>query len=372
MNTVPPSAPRHPREDLHRFVNGLNVRYNIGLSIPDPALSLSKRKEQGSTSTRLYTRLEVHFYHGGVEALYNLTSVFEGEVKDYWSKWVKKPKGDHDTLPRTDSAPFAANDTERKWLHSLFHQVLDRSQPTRSFGKTQSGPAAYSMEQAAQHSKRAADADMERSPTKRSRPVEQNASAALSKANDIFVAPKPMLGEDRRRSTRTEASLNKSFMSLKYDTTMASSANASKTSIPYVFSNQEHAPASTQDTIEASTQEQRRRPDAPSGELSISTEKGAFYHSCDDHGTSSLNMADIGLARTRAAQSSPAQKSESDYLGPTSSENATVPLDLRPNVDAHPKQVGQGQGHESLDAEPFQQTLESPKHSIWRMCFSCD
>lgn len=372
MDTIQTLAPppRHPREDLHRFVNNLNVQYNIGLPIPDPALSPSKRRQQRSTSTRLYTRLEIHFYQGGVEALHSLTKTFDGEAKNHWSRWVKKPKGDPDTLPKTSSAPpFAANDDQREWLRSLFHQVLDRAQPTRSFSRTQSGPAAYSMERTAFQTKRVADTDLARKPTKRSRPVEQNASAALSKANDIFVAPKPVNREDQHRSTRTEESLEKSFLSLKNDTTMSSSTYASKSFFPSVFSNQDPGPVSTQDTMEASTQEQQRRPDTSSQMTVTSSDKEALYKSFDLYDKSAPTPAVIEADRPSNTQPSRTQNSEPEYLGPTSSELATISLDLHSNAGAHSEQVGHRKGREPLHAEP--KTIESRLHFSWRMCILC-
>lgn len=45
---------RHPREDLHRFINDeLNVNYNLGVPILPPDLSPSERKEQETAATRL-------------------------------------------------------------------------------------------------------------------------------------------------------------------------------------------------------------------------------------------------------------------------------------------------------------------------------
>lgn len=346
--------PRHPRKDLHRFVNGLNVRYGIGIPIPDPALSPSKRKEQVSTSTRLYTRLEIHFYHGGVKALHELTKSFDAEVKQHWPEWVKKPNADLDTLPRTCSAPLAANGTERLWLQSLFHQILDRSQPTKSFGRTQSGPAAYSTEKVAEQSthqpKRVADADVGRTPTKRSKPVERKESDVVSKADHIFVAPQPASERGSGAAARTAELLSKSFMSLKSDTTMDSSVHTSKTSFASVFSNQDPGPISTQATMEPSTDEQRKPPDIMSS-----------------HETSFPNPG-ITYDRPRSTHLSPTRRS--DYSSPASSDWLALLRDS--NIDAQSKQSSQEQHHRPLKAEPSQPSIQSQLRSVWRTCFSCE
>lgn len=136
----------HPREDLHRFVNQLNVRYNIGVPIPDPYLSLSDKRDDQTPASRIYRRLEIHFYTGGVNALNGLLRVFDDKAKHFWSKWVKKPEADRDTLPVTLQPPLAANLSERDWLQNIFNKILDTAQPamqeSRSLARSQSGPAA--------------------------------------------------------------------------------------------------------------------------------------------------------------------------------------------------------------------------------------
>lgn len=362
--SVQPLAPRHPREDLHRFVNGLNVHYGIGIPIPDPALSPSKRKEQGSTSTRLYTRLEVHFYHGGIEALHALTDVFDAEAKDHWSKWVRKPNGDLGTLPRTGNTPWAANNTERQWLQSIFHQVLDSSQPTRFFGRTQSGPAAYSIEKTTNQPKRGADADMRRTPTKRAKPGEQHASAALSSATRLFATPKPASMQSRCSSVRTAESLNKSFQSLKSETTMGSSINTSKASFASVFSNQHPGPYQTQDTTEVSTQElpvTRTDPSFQEIYPPTSDDKEALY-SLDNCGKS-IPKEEIQDALQEKIPS-PAQTS--NISSPESSAIAAAIRD--PKVEVQPKLAEQRQCHWPSNAETSEELIQPRLRFVLRMC----
>lgn len=264
----PPPAlnqyPRHPRHDWLCFINELNVKYNLGIPIIPDGLSPSKRKEQETPATRLYIRLEIHFYQGGLEALQRLTKEFDSESRQSCSQWVKKPNGDPDTLPTFGSNPTASNQIERECLQSIFHKVLDRCQPKRAFSRTQSGPAAFSMEKSTSaQPKRAAEGEMNKGPIKRSKLPGQTVSAAqvptpavLSKPGHLFAAPGLASKGTRQGPTTAGSSFVDSFEALKRSTTYSTSAN-SKASSRSVFSNAKLEP-STQETVEASPQEQRR------------------------------------------------------------------------------------------------------------------
>lgn len=269
MSTMKPPRvldpyPRHPREDLHRFINELNIQYSLGVPILDPGLSPSMRKEQETSATRLYIRLEIHFYQGGLEALQQLTREFDSEARQFCSQWVNKPKGDPDTLPASGGSPLATNQAQRERLQSIFHKVLDRSQPKRTFSRTRSGPAAFSMEKIdSVQPKRAAETNISKSPMKRSRlagqatgAVQDPDPAVLPKPDHLFAAPKSASGGHRQHSKRTEDSHADSFEALKRPTTYSTSVT-SKTFSMSVFSKVEIEP-STQETVEASSQEQRR------------------------------------------------------------------------------------------------------------------
>lgn len=264
---VPDLPPRHPREDLHRFVNGLNVEYNLGVPILDPGLTPSERKEQETAATRLYLRLEVHFYQSGLDVVRQLTREFHLKATQSCSRWAKRPKGNPDTLPVSGSSPLATNQAERECLQSIFHEVLDRSQPKRTFSRTRSGPAAFSMEKSSTvRPKRAAETNIPDSPTKRSRlagqaqgalqPAQNPGPAVLPMPDHLFAAPELASLGHRRHSERTERSLTESSEAFKRSTTYSTSIT-SKASSRSIFSKVENEP-STQETVEASSQEQRR------------------------------------------------------------------------------------------------------------------
>lgn len=145
---VAPSRAPHPRDDLRRFINELNVRYNLGIPIlgPDPGLTPAERDGE-TLAGRLYTRLQAHFFLGGLDALTSLLDDFDARAKCYWSQWVKKPHGDPDTLPQPVRPPLARNLQERACLQTLLNDVLDTAKrPSIAASKrldgTQSGPAA--------------------------------------------------------------------------------------------------------------------------------------------------------------------------------------------------------------------------------------
>lgn len=282
MNPRPtPSTTAHPREDLQRFVNQLNVRYNVGIPLPDPNLNLLEKKADQSPASRIFRRLEIHFYTGGIPALNSLLCQFDDQAKQFWSNWVTKPKADADTLPTTGRPPLAANLTERQWLQTIFNKVLDKVQPSmqssRPFARTRSGPAAIGGD--ASTTSRTSQASSSRSPPKRRaeadlgdvtkktraqhpdpiRDLTASSSSRRHQAGDISAstsssASASALGTmrpPRIKAGPTSVSSDKLARSYVSTNTVLSETSA-------VFSACGNAPAGTQDTIEASSQEQRR------------------------------------------------------------------------------------------------------------------
>lgn len=269
MNPRPtlPSTTPNPREDLHRFVNQLNVRYNVGVPIPGPHLSVLEKQADQSPASRIYRRLEIHFYSGGIEALNRLLPLFDVQAKECWSKWVRKPDADADTLPATRHPTLAANLTQRDWLQAIFNKVLDKAQPSmqpsRSFGRTQSGPAAFGGDASADksswsHPKRRADREMG-DVAKKSRavpdPIRDLTASSSSRRHQKVDSRASALGTMRPPKNKagdtpivSSNKLPRSFGSVSTGTSTASA----------VFSACSDVPIATQDTVEASFQEQQR------------------------------------------------------------------------------------------------------------------
>lgn len=363
----PPQAldpqPRHPRDDLHRFINGLNVKYSLGVPIPDPGLSPSMRKEQETPATRLYTRLEVHFYIGKMEALQQLTAQFDTEAKQSWSQWVKKPGGDPDTLPTPSASPLASNQYQREVLQSIFLKVLDRSQPKRVFGRTRSGPASFSTERSTSAwPKRTAEADMAQAPIKRSKLAGQAASTAQDlspavqpKPDFLFAAPRTVSNEYQQGSTRTADSLKESFEALRRSTTH--SISTSGTSFRSIFSKVEAEP-STQDTIRASSRGQIKTLSTSQDDfMPSSTMEAALHDSFHEHETSFIS----GCMDTKLKDAPCSTTQTTDYSCPPSSALLEV---LRSSPDNE---------YRIQENQAVAETLSAPKsrsglaQEIWRM-----
>lgn len=256
-STSQPSWPPHPREDLHRFVNELNIRYNLGIPIPDPA---TKRKADLNTAARAYRRLESHFYRGGLEDLHALLRDFDQEAKAFWSKWVKKPQGDHDTLPCTSVPPLAANFVEREWLQQVFHGVLDKAQSSmpapRIFGRSQSGPAGFGNTSVGTSTVCSSNGPSSTQPKRRA-DVDLGDASKRTKADPIKDLTSHRPGPASASAPRTgvvapSTTRNPSFRSTTSASTSATSFQSA------IFSTQGDPPVATQDTVEASSQELRR------------------------------------------------------------------------------------------------------------------
>lgn len=274
------TAHAHPREDLHRFVNQLNVLYNLGIPIPDPNLTQTEKRQDQSLESRIYRRLEIHFFTGGIEDLKGFLRQFDTRAKTYWSNWVHKPKADADTLPATKTPPLAANITERKWLQNIFNEVLDTAQPTmqssRSLGRSQSGPAAMgrdavpgaaspansrtsSKAPSRPAPKRRADAELgdlvkkTRADADPIRALTASSSLRRRQGSDAIASASTSGAMGPPRTTPVGVGSARIFRSFATATTVTSAASV-------VFSESGNAPDGTQDTILASTQEQLRPP----------------------------------------------------------------------------------------------------------------
>lgn len=336
------------------------------MPILDPALSPSKRKEQETPATRLYIRLQVHFYQGGLEVLQQLTREFDSEARQSCSQWVNKPKADPDTLPVSSRSPLATNQAQRECLQSIFHKVLDRSQPKRTFSRTRSGPAAFSMEKMASvQPKRAAETDISKSPTKRSRLAGQATGAvqeldptAPPKPDYLFAAPNSASGGHRQHPKRTEGSHADSFEALRRSATHSTSITT-KTSSLSVFSKVEIEP-STQETVEASSQEQRRCLSSSQDQFKpTSTMIDALNESFNGHVASdNLSLRDTRL------KDQPFQPTQTtNYSCPPSSALAA----LRSSPDDEPQAQGEQAVTEALSAHKSGSCLGQ---LVWR-AFLC-
>lgn len=293
----------HPLEDLHRFVNELNVRYNIGIPIPPSDLSHAEGRASETPAGRIYRRLEVHFFRGGLETLRTLLEEFDHKAKDFWSSWVKKPQADADTLPRTAYPPLAANLTQRDWLQAIFNEILDQAQmpTTRTFGRVQSGPAAFGCAPPEEghsvisaQSKRRADVELgDGSKRTKSDLTSDDTTAGPSlfktSASASYGTHQGGASAQPSRVGKITPAFAKTSMS--FQTSFASATTASTGTNPTSFTSTGFSRAGplpgTQDTIAASTQEHPREAPSPSQgpyfDAPSSTMEDALITSFNEH-----------------------------------------------------------------------------------------
>lgn len=263
--TLPSTSPRHPRDDLQRFVNDLNVRYNLGIPIPDPALTPARRREDETSASRIYHRLETHFFRGGIEALTSLLRELDRTAEGYWAPWVKKPKANQsDLLPTPVRPPLAASLDERVWLQDLFNDILDKAQPSmstpRPFRKSKSGPAAFG---GGGSPKRPADTELGESLKKAKadpNPGRSSSASASSRLQPASMSARASACTSARKIDATPAEPFLRPQTVISFNSASTSRGTSFASTVFSTTTTKDVAIGTQETIEASTLEQLREP----------------------------------------------------------------------------------------------------------------
>lgn len=361
-------------------MNSLNVRHNLGIPIPDPNLSLLEKKADQNPANRIYRRLEIHFYTGGIEALNSLLGHFDNQAKQHWPVWVKKAAADRDTLPTTLNPPLAANLTERELLQTILNKVLDKVQPSmkssRPFSRTKSGPAAFgsdaSTDRSSRHTasttspamssrstlKRRADTDMG-DVNKKSRadadPIRDlTASSNLQRHQAANPSARASAGVSVVGAMRLANTRNGSTVSVNSDKPLSRSFVSISTGlsdVSAVFSAYGDAPVGTQDTIEASSQEQQR-PVSKHGLASLSQESYGLSPSLEEGLYESFEQS-----HTFNVQSATKSRPNGTLCYSHSSESIALPSDVEREVSR--RQPG---------LEPKSKAQDQRLSSVWRTC----
>lgn len=373
-----PSTTAHPREDLHRFVNQLNVRYNVGVPIPDPNLTVLEKQADQSPAGRIFRRLETHFYIGGIQALNSLLRQFDDQAKEVWSRWVKKPDDDADTLPTATTPPLAANLTEREWLQATFNKVLDKAQPSvqssRSFSRTLSGPAAIGRGVSPERISRPVTRATSQAPISRSnlkRRADADAGDVTKKIRADADPIRALTASSCLRRHQAADTSSNAFSTVRASRTEADiaafatpnklarsfvSASTGLSEPSAVFSACSDNPTGTQDTVEASSQEQWRP--GPNDELAS--------HSQDSYElTSSLEEGlreSFDHPSTLNVDHAPRSRPGNTTCSSRSSELASLSSDVEKKALSR---ASEREAHTHTQAQTQDQALSS----IWRRCF---
>lgn len=387
MSSRAPQTPTKKKsggiQDLFRIVNELNCDYNLGVQFTE-----SSSPSKQDFSARIYTRLKIHLFTDGIDAVEKVLREFKDAAKKKEAQWVPKPRADHDTLPHTEIAPMAGNTAQRAHLQKLFMDILDRRPPqvrsaTRSFGRSHSGPAAYgSPGMPVAQPKRPAvdDGDLSSSASKRTRSdtastttVSASAScrsesrkvaSAIIKDRPVLHAPVNPRSRSRSRSpTRLSAQPLKSFNSAY----TSDSASTSKMSLNSVFSGRQEPYFLTQDTVEASTQEQMRPPPKPSSHHRDNASQESFPASSGCAEALHKSMSDFEAKSSSTTRKTRTQESS---LAPSIVYEGSLPAfsDIERSFGGRIPEPEPDRRFESEQntAMPIERPFQERLRSIWR------
>lgn len=306
--------------------------------------------------------------------------MFDARAKQSWSSCVKKPGADPDVLSTPSRPTLAANLTDQEWerdrLQNIFNEVLEESWPltksSRSFGRTKSGPAAFGGDASTDRTwqlaasttsqasssratpKRRRDTDIQevskkprvhldpiRDLTASSKYRHPQPSHQSTSASTVGIVP-PSIARSANNASASSETPVKSFVSTS---TVISEASA-------VFSANGDAPPGTQDTIEASSQEQQRP---------VTQHRPASCSQASYGVTSSLEMGlweSFEQAQMLEIELAPKPRPGSLVCATRSSELFTSPLDVEGSL---PRRTS--------DWEPKSNTSQDQQlSSVWRMC----
>lgn len=100
--SIPSTPSKKADEDINRLIDDLEQRYNLQLPIRDPTWSPAKNTN-ASTDQQILSCIK-YLYFKDRSALTSSIEQFEGHASAIGSKWIFKPKGEPDTLPRHQAA----------------------------------------------------------------------------------------------------------------------------------------------------------------------------------------------------------------------------------------------------------------------------
>lgn len=115
---------------IEKVIQKLNDDYGLGIEIPDPTLSPSRRKQLGEENEQ-YARwnhicrgIRFLYYQRG-DSLDQALNNFFNEAKAASLRWVPKPRADPGTLPSVRRPPKAQTEGQQWNLQSILIDVID-------------------------------------------------------------------------------------------------------------------------------------------------------------------------------------------------------------------------------------------------------
>ncbi len=117
---------------VERVIRNLNSDYRLGVRIPDPSLSPTRRKELGehdehfARSDSICRGIQFLFYQRG-DALDIVLDSFFNEAKAASLRWVPKPRADPSTIPSASAPPKARTADQQLGLQTILMSIIDTS-----------------------------------------------------------------------------------------------------------------------------------------------------------------------------------------------------------------------------------------------------
>ncbi|KAI8627360.1 hypothetical protein F5Y19DRAFT_465852 [Xylariaceae sp. FL1651] len=272
-----PSLPATPTKILVNSGNfdiwflEFSNQYCLNLRRPDPKLLIEQTKE--SPELLYYYRLKYHYHKGNVPAILQDFDRAAGEIH---SKWVKKTRKESDVTPSFSDLPRATTEHERSTLLERLASILEDLSPTKPIRRS----VVESESRSSLQDISTLDDPPSPSPFRSKRPSDESSAHTLSskRSRGTSVDSHPSHVLSRLDSGKVRASIplpdlqvppqaqDPRFSQQEGLYKLPVSVNTSKSSfVSKVFSEPEDpsefpATQETEVTVEASSQEKRRRP----------------------------------------------------------------------------------------------------------------
>ncbi|KAK4149366.1 RNA dependent RNA polymerase-domain-containing protein [Chaetomidium leptoderma] len=316
---------------VEKAIRKLNSDYGLGIEIPDPCLSPSRRKQLGAQDEQ-YARwdhicrgIQFLYYQRG-DALDQALGAFFNEAKAASLRWVPKPRADPGTLP-SSTAPPKAQTAGQQWnLQSILIGIIDSFKaqhtpvlllPKPKGGAGTSGSASLGI--GIDESDAGSPVSRPDSPasigSKRSFDGDYDHGAKRTRAKDATPCPSPTPSAftdaldnvpSRRRLGRPPETWSPDRRP-KDEERSSSSDTSGSSRVPSIFSNRDRQ-QSTQTTLDDDSQE--HKPDPP---IAVSPHRSpprfSVAHRTAPVGTGSSLQAPATRGPPGAAQQSPPQSS---------------------------------------------------------------
>jgi hypothetical protein len=265
---------------IEKVVRSLNDDYGLGIEMPDPTLSPSRRKqlsaqdEQYARWDRICRGLQFLYYQRG-NTLDQALAAFFNEAKAASLRWVPKPRADPGTLPSATTPPRAQTAGQQWNLQSILIGVIDdykaHAMPALLLPRPSATPVSARRGSRDASSPKSAPESPDSPASKRSFDSDDDHEAKRLRAKASVIprnpSPTPSAFTDALDKVPTRRRLgyppdNWSPQRRQPDERSTSSHSSNGSSVSSIFSHRD-GPLSTQTTLDEDSREQKRSVAAP-------------------------------------------------------------------------------------------------------------